>query len=601
MTRLDPRATDLPYLKKLKWPTPDRFLIERKMIQSGGKLHGHGEGIAYHYKAAICALWPTFDWHRWSHLLIEEFAENMETAVMGPASSGKTYCASAFGLVSFWVFNPGISIIMSSTTKEGLQLRIWGSIKELFNKAKNRRSYLTGRLIESRYMLTGASSDDEAQDFRDGIIGVACRVGGTFVGISNYVGLKNEHIMLIGDELSLMNRGFIDSLANLRKGAKKNFKFIGMGNPSDPTDALGVMAEPAAELGGWTAYEGTANTRTWKTRAVGGKCVQLCGYDSPNYDYPRGLNPFKGLITPEQIENDLAYYGENSLQFYMMNLGVMPRNPSARRVITKLLAEQRQAFDSPIWGSSKLVRITGLDPAYGGVGGDRCVLTDLIFGPDRDGKTLIAFDGQQTMVPIDATSREQAEEQIVRFCMRHCIARGVDPDNFGLDATMAGSLVSTFAQIWSPSVVPVMFGGPAPDRLIRSGDPKKECDAYGKMVSAIWWASRYIIDAAQLRSAPVEAIEEASLREWGINKLQSSRKSDPVVDVEPKDKMKLRSGRSPDLWDSACVAIEVARRRGFVIGGGPALALSARKAPEWAVNMLKRRKLLVNSQSLTYA
>jgi hypothetical protein len=35
--------------------------------------------------------------------------------------------------------------------------------------------------------------------------------------------------------------------------------------------------------------------------------------------------------------------------------------------------------------------------------------------------------------------------------------------------------------------------------------------------------------------------------------------------VEPKEKMKLKTGRSPDLFDGLAVGVEGARRRGFAI------------------------------------
>lgn len=605
MRRLDPKSTERPYLSKIKWKTTDRFAIERKMIQMGGKYHGYGEGIAYHYKAAIAALWPTFDWHRWSHLLIENFAENDETPVLGPASSGKTYCASAFALVTFWVWSEGTSIIMSSTTKEGLQLRIWGAIKELYNKARSARSYLPGRLIESRFMLTAAAKFDtdiegqKAQDFRDGIIGVACKIGDKFVGLSNYVGLKNDRVVLIADEASLMARGFLDSISNLRKNPV--FKFILMGNPKDPLDALGVAAEPPLSDGGWEGYDPEPRTRRWKTRAVRSYAVQLCGYDSPNYDHPRGKNPFKGLITPEQIENDLAYYGENSLQFSMMNLGVMPREGSARRVITTLLAEQREAYTAPIWGGGKNVDLLALDPAYKGVGGDRCVLTHLRFGKSLGGLDLLSLVGPQIVVPITASSRDQSEEQIVLFVKDYAERRGIVPQNMGLDATEAGTLVSKFAQMWSPLVVAITFGGKPPEgRIIRSGDPKTEDQAYGKMVSALWFASYYVMDAGQFRNLPKDAVEEAAMREWKINSVQSSRRGDPVVDVEPKKDMKKRMGRSPDLWDSICVGIELARRRGFVIGGAPSVAVNRFKPADWVTRMRDKIQSIHHRQNLVY-
>ena len=47
------------------------------------------------------------------------------------------------------------------------------------------------------------------------------------------------------------------------------------------------------------------------------------------------------------------------------------------------------------------------------------------------------------------------------------------------------------------------------------------------------------------------------MREWG----HANKK----LQVEPKDKMKLKSGRSPDLFDALAVGVEGAIRRGFKI------------------------------------
>ena len=593
----NPSKTDYPYLTKLKWNTIDRFQIEATMIRNGGKLRGYGEGIDFHYRAAIAALWPDFQWHRWAHLLTWAFAGNDEVAVLGPASSGKTYCAAAYALTTFFVWPTGTSIIMSSTTKEGLELRVWGAVKKLYNAARRKREFLPGHMIQSRTTLSGAPEDEEAKDFRDGIIGVACRVGGTFVGISNYVGVKNDRLVLIADEASLMGRGFLDSLSNIRKGAKKRFQFICMGNPKDRTDALGVAAEPSVEFGGWEGYDGAARTQAWPTRAKRGIAIQICGYDSPNYDFPRGQNPWSGIITPEHIEADLDYYGENTLQFSMMNLGIMPKDASSRRVITMQIAEQRNCFDDVVWGSGKIFHGAGLDPAYRGTGGDRCVLTPFAFGDDRDGILRLLLS-PQVIVPINPSSHDTPEEQIAIFCRDHCVPLGIAPENFGFDSTGRGSLAIAFAQLWSPDVVPVEFGGPAPDRAIRDGDTKKESEVYAKMVSALWFASYNVMETGQLRGVSREAVEEGCLREWGMTKNLGGKKA-PLTDVEPKDKTKARMGRSPDLWDSVCVAIEVARRRGFVIRSGQAgIRNPSRKPPEWLVRLAQSHQKLRKEHSL---
>lgn len=567
------------------------------MIRAGGKMKGIGEGLDHHYKAAAAALWPDLQWHRWAHLLLWAFPMHSEVAVLGPASSGKTFDAAIYALVTFFVWPTGTSIIMSSTTKEGLELRVWGAVKKLFNAAKRLRDHLPGKMHQSRNLLSGAPEEDEAKDFRDGIIGVACRVGGTFVGISNYVGVKNERLILIADEASLMGRGFLDSLSNLRKGAKKRFQFICMGNPKERLDALGVAAEPAVEIGGWDGYEGEAKTQVWPTRAKNGLAVQLCGYDSPNYDFPRGKNPWSGIIKPEDIEADLAYYGENTLQFTMMNLGVMPKDSSSQRVISMQLAEQRNAFDDVVWGSGRLTVGAGLDPAYRGTGGDRCVLTPWTFGDDRNGITRLLL-GPQVIVPINPASVDTPEDQIAIFARDFCDRHGIPAENFGYDSTGRGSLGISFAQLFSPNVVPIEFGGPPPDRHTREGDQRKESEVYGKMVSALWFASYNVIETGQLRGVSREAVEEGCLREWGMNKGNHGRKT-PLQDVEPKEQTKKRMGRSPDLWDSVCVAIEVARRRGFRIMAGPAGSrISTRTMPVWMARLGDQMRKMREAQTL---
>lgn len=581
----------------LPWNTKDRFLIEAAMVKSGGyrKVGNvtHGNGLAYHYKAAMTALWPWFNWHRWSDLLIPTFAENQEVGVMGPGSSGKTFCSAAFGLATYYIWPKGTSIVMSSTTRDGLQLRIWGAIKELHSKAKERRPWLPGKVHESKFALTTEVPEGEGWDFRDGIIGVACRVGGTFVGLSNYVGLKNERVMLIADEASLMGRGFLDSVANLRKNP--SFKLIAMGNPKDRNDALGIVCEPHPSIGGWEGLEYREETRTWKTRAPGGVAVQLCGFDTPNKDYPKGLNPFRGIITPEQIEADLAYYGRDSLQFSMMNLGVLPRDGGTRRVVTVSLCEQNRAFEEPVWNQSdKLTRVIGIDAAYSGVGGDRCVMTDLTFGPAADGSTLLSFSESPTIIPITAVRAQQAEEQIAEYVRLYCEQRKISPNQVGFDSTGRGTLMSAFARLWSPQVVPIEFGGRPLERPVRRGDEKTERETYGKMVTALWYSSRLVIESKQLRKLPRDVAEEGAMREWGISRTG-------LIDVEPKEKTKERMGRSPDLWDSLVVAIEMARRNGFEIASGASPGIVKRVTSQWLTRMSDKHRKTLKEQQLTYA
>lgn len=563
------------------------------MIRSGGyfvhKGVKYGHGIAFHYKKAISILWPFFYWHEWSELLIKEWAENNESGVMGPASSGKTYCSAAFALCTLYVWPQGTSIVMSSTTKEGLQLRIWGSIKELHRKAKERQAGLPGRVIESRYMLTTSVHGDENIDFRDGIIGVACKVGGQFVGISNYVGLKNDRVMLIADEASLMTSGFLDSVANLRKN--DSFKLILMGNPKDKTDPLGQVCEPHASVGGWEGVGHDELTRTWKTRFSGGVAIQLCGWDTPNGKYPKGLNPFRGIITPEQIQADADFYGKDSLQFSMMNLGIMPKDSGNRRVITISLCEKHMAFEEPVWEGMDRIHVTGLDAAYGGSGGDRCVLTHLSFGKNSLGVTALNFECKQIIVPVDNRLEQEPEDQIAEYVKSYHERWRIPAENHGYDSTGRGSLGMAYARLWSVEIIPIEFGGQPLKIPVSDHDERLQKDIYGKRVTALWYSTRLAIESDQLRQLPRECAEEGCQREWGMNHNGS-------IDVEPKKKMKLRTGRSPDLYDSFAVAFEIARIRGFRIAAGSAASTVRRTTPVWLKRKLENKNRLLKQHSL---
>jgi hypothetical protein len=84
-------------------------------------------------------------------------------------------------------------------------------------------------------------------------------------------------------------------------------------------------------------------------------------------------------------------------------------------------------------------------------------------------------------------------------------------------------------------------------------------DYYSKFVTELWWSVRLCIEGCQMRGMTEDVIAEGSMREW---KLTNGNKHE----VETKEQMKLKSGRSPDLFDSLVTGVEVARRRGFMIG-----------------------------------
>ncbi len=555
------------------------------------------ESLLFHYQAGQSIIWPEKVWHKWNILELKSYLENRIIGEMGPASSGKSFSAASNVLFDYYCFPDCTTVLFSSTEREMLEMRVWGEVKKLHRLAKERYQDIPGNLIESRQRIAtdAIGLTSEGRDFRNGCTGVPCKKGDSYVGMGSFAGIKNKRVRLVADECSLMPQIYVEAISNLNKNP--DFKCLALGNPKSTTDALGRICEPDDKLGGWDGgIDQTGTTKTWKTRFDKGICIQLVGSDSPNLDGSLGID----LITQDQIDADIRFYGRDSLQFTMMNEGRMPRSEGARRVITRAMCVKFNAMDQPVWGANEVMSIGFLDAAYGSVGGDRCIFGELRFGKDVNGKQTIGLV-DTVLVPVNARRTDELpEDQISQFVLAECNRRSIKPENFFYDSGMRTALVMSLSRIWSNQVQSIDFGGPATDRPVDSGlfvtdqgkKRLKTCkEHYFNFVSELWFSVQYAIEANQFRGMTEDVMMEGCNREWGMagnNKIQ----------VEPKDKMKARFGRSPDLFDALVSGIEGARRRGFQIA-----RLQTPEAenddPTWKYDLRLRAKKFRASYQLT--
>jgi len=562
-------------------PLQDPIAIEMDCLKMGGRWkckdgNWAGNGMEFHFTHFIELLFPWITWHKWLTLFVENYLTHRSMMVFGPASSGKTFNAAVCALADYYPLPSQTTIIVCSTSKERLEDRIFGELKRLHKDALSRTGWLPGHLIEGRQrIVTNAYVDTESgRDFKSGIIGVPVKKGNDYVGLSEFAGIKNKRVRLFGDELSLLPKVFVDSLANLDKNP--DLKVVGLANPKETTDAAGILGEPCADLGFWDGgIDQTGGTKVWKTRRLEGCSLQYVGSDSPNLDGKLGIP----LITQDAIDRDIAFFGRDSWQFTMMNEGRMPRGQGARRVITRQECVQHHAMDAPIWLNSQQTHLAFLDAAYGGVGGDRCILSFLDFGqesvpfnpseipasalvdqplpPDKKRQIMALVDS--VLVPVSSKLNEAPTDQIVKFCMAECEKRGIPPENFGFDAGMRTALVQKFDALWSTRVQSLDFGGPSSKDRKVSYDIDVFCkDYYSKFVTELWFSFRLVVIANQFRGLTEDVMMEFAQREWGMVGANK-------IEVEPKKIMKARMGFSPDRADALAGAIEIARRKGFVI------------------------------------
>lgn len=602
------------------WPnTIDPLERELDCIRKGGRWRKSkggiaGAGLKHHWRKAQEFLWPNKKWHKWSELMMECYLKYRYIAIMGCGAAGKSFESAHNVLVEWYCWPYCTTVLVSSTEIESLEMRVWGMIKAAHREAKELHENLPGHLIESRRRIIYDPKNEasEGRDFKNGLVGVPCKRGQTFTGLGNFVGIHNKRVVLLADELSLMPRALLDSVSNLSK--TPCFKMIGLGNPKDTTDALGVLAEPAAHLGGWEgAVDQTPGTKTWETKFPKGVCIQLPGSDTPNRESEPG-KPWKYpfLINPDQIEDDIKIWGKDSLHFTMMCEGRMPRGQSSRRILTRQACLKFHAMEEVIWKDTHRTRIAALDAAYRGTGGDRCTFCELQFGEQSETPPAPAPDGQfvnqgnmdmrskiviamidMLIVPINVSQlMDLPEDQIAQFVKAECEKRAIPPENFFFDSTGRGSLASAFGRIWSPHVVAVEFGGKPDDRKVSQEIDVSCKDYYFNMVTELWHDVRLAVESGQVRGMTDEVVKEFCYREW---KMVSSNK----IQVETKEEMKLKSGRSPDLADCFATGLHGAIARGFQIA--KTMARSKSNDQLWKKQLQERARESWKQHQLEYA
>jgi hypothetical protein len=211
---------------------------------------------------------------------------------------------------------------------------------------------------------------------------------------------------------------------------------------------------------------------------------------------------------------------------------------------------------------------------------------------DTEHKVILALL-DTIIIPIAAREMESQEDQIVMFTKQKHEVWNLSPHSFYYDAGMRTSLVTAFARLWSPNVNSIDFGGKPSERPV-SRDIDITCrDYYANFVTELWYSTRLAIEAGQVRGMDEELVQEGCAREWtnvGANKIK----------VETKDEMKLKSGRSPDLYDCFACGLEGARQRGFVISRLGSTE-SAVRDNRWKRELIQKAAAVRAAHDLNYA
>lgn len=596
----------MPLMYGQKWPEGSNPLaIEFGFIRGNGyftvKNKTYGEGLFHHFKAAMSLLWPEDDHHRWSDTIIREYVTNRITVVMGSRDSSKTRTLSKCALIDYFVFPDETLILMTSTNIRGLELRVWGDIKNLHERAKAHYPALPGNVSDSKHGIftDRIDSDGAVRDMRRGILCVPC-IGsrGEYMGdaLKDFCGIKQKRRRLIGDEMQFIPREYLKVLDSLDKG---DFRAGFLGNPiAENGKALDDVSAP---VNGWDSIGEIQKTTVWKNR-YNGVTINLVGIDSPNFD-KETLHKFSYLLDQDDIDRvSQRPGGKDSIEWWSQIMGVRKAGAVMNRVLTPSQIENYGGFKDVIWQGDPLTKVYAIDAGFGG---DPCIRTWLEFGTDVTGQQVIRF-GDQVEIPILVSSELTPEKQIARYAKEDCNVLGIPASNVFFDAGMYATLAVEMAREMSPEVNAVNCGGTATERPVDNStfvfDSETQMkrlktwyEHVSKFITELYFVVRLLCQCRQARMFPRPAAEEMGRRMWDY--VSGNR-----YELETKEDYKLRNaGDSPNYADSLVIAVEGARRLGFSIELMPDEQGSATKDSSYLEKELQMYRRRTKKRALSYA
>lgn len=579
-------------------------LVEMTFIRGGGYVttasgQKVGLGLFGHYRALFSVLWPEDDHHRWSDLILKHILEERITVVAGSRDSSKTRTVSKWALCDYYCFAEETLTLMTSTNMRGLELRVWGDVKNLHERAKKVCPWLAGNVSDSKKGIFTDKIDlkGEIRDMRRGFICIpVLGYQGEYMGdaLRDFAGIKQKRRRLVGDELQFIPREYLKALDSLDKG---DFKAGFLGNPiADNGKSLDEVSEPRE---GWRALGEVTATKVWRNK-YHGVTINLVGTDSPNFD-AKTLGKYPYLIDQGDVDRVAARPGgKDSIEWWSQIMGVRKSGAISNKVLTVEEIEGFGGFGDCIWQGGGTTKVYAIDAGFGG---DPCVRTYGEYGKSVNNEDILLF-GDQKVIPI-LVSAGDPEGQIARYAKADCDVLGVPYSHVYFDAGMYATLAVQMARILSPDVNAVNFGGTATQRPVSADtyiydEVKRErrlktCyEHYSKFVTELWFSVRLVVHSRQARKFPREAAEEFNRREWRY--IYDNR-----YELEPKDDYKLRNnGESPNNGDSLAILVEGARRLGFEIKN---LRVSDGKGeePDWLQKEQEKYRRFLRKTELNYA
>lgn len=505
-----------------------------------------GTGRYGHCRILIEALFPTFQWHKWSERAIRALCEHDHNAWSGCAGSGKSTCAGAYAMVflACGLWDKSTSVRIASTTISAAMGRIWKNIAEFYADINARLGGLGEARIYGKPIPEIRAAPD---DFAHGMFVTAVAQGEIQKAIDRLKGKHTLRILLIGDETDSISQAIVDVQDNLRVGCEE-FQTIWLGNLPSMFNPLGKIMEPAPNTPVTEACG-----QEW-TSSTGVHCLRFDGEDSPNIE---DGDKWKGIIRQKDIDATLSRnHGVKGQQYWIMVKGLPPPEGVDDTVLSEATLSRFHVREPVTW-MRDFTTFATLDPGFGG---DPCMLKIFKRGPDTDGRMKILFS-ESLPIPIDSTDpTNPAEYQIAAKVKDLCLSRGVQPDEFIIGSTGTGrGAAAVLQREWSPLILTCEEGGSASSLPVSNEDARPANEVYDRRITELWFSVREFVMADMIRGMDTPTCQQLCSRKWLYKGVGTGKR----IVIERKEDMKARGIPSPNDGDCAAMACDLLRRKGI--------------------------------------
>lgn len=503
--------------KENNWrKNPETWYVER----FGGKLTD-----------LIWSNWPGYEDHKWDGTpdpflkAFKALAGWNNIAIESATSTGKTHLAAR---IAYWFLDvfPDSLVVTTAPKEKQLKAVLWGEMSACFGRFKKLRP--KAEMFDLRVLPDGSKvksgaykpdgDDDEFSDLHQ-CIGVVSGVRAGEESATKMQGFHRKYMLFICEEAAGVPQAVMTAIKNTCTG--EHNVIMGIGNPDSVTDALHQFAElPHVEA------------------------IRISAYDHPNV--VTGKTVIDGAVSQKSIDIRLREYGEDSNLFRSRVRGIAPDQSTDSLILLKWVYQCAINHDS--YQEIQLDEIShpavGVDVANSEGGDAAC----LAWGNKNECTSIHEFRCQNAnhlAYNLFMTTSELEAKGYHDYSTRKIQMYHVTADHIGIDAVGIG--VATVNTMMDNGYKIISLQGGQNENEVPKDNEEKPLYKFRSLRAQMWYEARIDLQNKNVRLN----IPYGDLLKLGKELTMPRYKvSEGAIVLEPKEEIKKRLGKSPNMADS---------------------------------------------------